>query len=351
MPLISVETLLELSELADNRTLALLTAYLDDPTGYGRIVRDVADDIRAIVEQKDASEEQLRIQEINTGILAVSAQKLKDWLPRLSSDNAQGEYYLTDIVEMAVKDDMEVLAAHPEQLEEVQGVNNRLQLCELECFYQSQQAEKLMLSGITLFDPNRIDIRGELQHGQDIVIDVNCVFEGKVVIEDNVFIGPNCVIKNATLKQGCQIHANSVIEEAEVGVDANIGPFARLRPGTVLGPDTKVGNFVETKKTRVAAGSKINHLSYVGDAEIGENVNVGAGTITCNYDGVNKYKTKLDDEVFVGSNTALVAPVSVGKSATIAAGSVVTSDVSENQLAVGRGKQRNIDGWKRPVKQ
>ncbi|MGB0998590.1 MAG: bifunctional UDP-N-acetylglucosamine diphosphorylase/glucosamine-1-phosphate N-acetyltransferase GlmU, partial [Pseudomonadales bacterium] len=323
VPLISAETLNELVELQDAQTLSLLTAIMDDPTGYGRIVRNVADEVVAIVEQKDASDEQLHINEINTGILAVPAIKLKQWLPKLSSDNAQGEYYLTDIIAMAVADDMEVEACHPQSLEEVQGVNNRLQLCELECFYQSQIAEQLMLSGVTLYDPNRIDVRGDLRVGSDIVIDVNCVFEGDVEIADDVVIGPNCYFRNVKIGRGTVIEANTVIEDSSVGSNANIGPFARLRPGSELGDKTKVGNFVETKKAKVATGSKINHLSYVGDAELGERVNVGAGTITCNYDGANKSLTELGDDVFVGSNTSLVAPVKVDNGATIGAGSVI----------------------------
>lgn len=350
VPLTSKDTLQQLIEAQDGDTLSLLTAFMEDPTGYGRIVRNVADEVVAIVEQKDASDEQLQINEINTGILAVPAAKLKQWLPKLSSDNAQGEYYLTDIIAMAVKDDMEVEACHPASLEEVQGVNNRLQLCELECYYQSVIAEQLMLNGATLFDPNRIDVRGELNTGNDVIIDVNCVFEGKVELGDDVEIGPNCYIKDAVIAAGTKINANTVIEDCSIGSNANIGPFARLRPGTKLGDDTKVGNFVETKKAIVDTGSKINHLSYVGDAELGKNVNVGAGTITCNYDGVNKSKTELGDDVFVGSNSSLVAPVKVGKAATIGAGSVVTADVKDEQLAVARGKQRNLDGWKRPVK-
>jgi len=350
VPLISEQTLRELIELQDDRTLSLLTAFMDDPTGYGRIVRDAADEVAAIVEQKDASEEQLRINEVNTGILAVSAAHLKEWLPKLSSDNAQGEYYLTDIIEMAVRSGLEVEACQPESLEEVQGVNNRLQLCELECFYQSVVAERLMMSGVTLYDPNRIDVRGDLHTGSDITIDVNCVFEGNVQLADDVVIGPNCHISNSVIGKGSVIKANSVIEDTVIGQDATIGPYARLRPGTQLGDRTKVGNFVETKKAIVAEGSKINHLSYVGDAELGENVNVGAGTITCNYDGVNKSKTELGNGVFVGSNTSLVAPVKIGDEATIGAGSVITTDVDPKQLAVARGKQRNLDGWKRPTK-
>lgn len=350
VPLIRASTLQALCDLVDQNTLALLTAYMDDPTGYGRIVRDVADDVKAIVEQKDASADQLSIQEVNTGIMSVNSSLLKAWLPKLSSDNAQAEYYLTDTIEMAVSDQKEVETHQPDSLEEVQGVNDRVQLCELECFVQSQIAEDLMRAGVKLYDPNRLDVRGKLETGVDVVIDVNTLFEGHVVIEDDVMIGPNCSIKNAHIHKGAVIKANSVIEDAEIGPNADVGPFARIRPGTVLGPNTKVGNFVETKKALVGEGSKINHLSYVGDAELGHNVNVGAGTITCNYDGVNKSKTTLGDDVFIGSNTSLVAPVELGAGSTTGAGSVITANVSEGNLAVGRAKQRNISGWKRPEK-
>lgn len=350
VPLIEANTLTELMSQVDQNTLAILTVDLPDPTGYGRIVRDAANEVRAIVEHKDASPEQLVIQEVNTGILAASAAKLHEWLPSLSSDNAQGEYYLTDVVELAAKQDMEIEAVQPAFIEEVQGVNNRLQLCELECFVQSKTAEQLMLNGVTLFDPHRIDVRGNLETGSDIIVDVNCVFEGDVKLGSHVQIGPNCVIKNATIGDGTVIQANTVIEDSVLEQDVNVGPFARIRPGTLLADGSKVGNFVETKKTQLGKGSKINHLSYVGDAQIGENVNVGAGTITCNYDGVNKSTTILEDGVFVGSNTSLVAPVKVEKQATIGAGSVVTSTVSEGQLAVARARQKNIDGWQRPSK-
>lgn len=351
VPLIQSSTLSDLLAPVSDTCMSLLTAELDDPSGYGRIIRNVADEVVAIVEQKDANAEQLAVQEVNTGILAATSNCLKDWLPRLSNENAQGEYYLTDIIAMAVQQDVDVEVAQPEYLEEVQGVNNRLQLCELECFVQTAKAEQLMLEGVTLYDPNRLDIRGELLAGQDVTIDINCVFEGRVELAEGVEIGPNCVLKDCIVGKGTKVHAHSVIESAVIGADANIGPFARLRPGTELGDRTKVGNFVETKKALVGNGSKINHLSYVGDAEIGENVNVGAGTITCNYDGVNKSRTVLGDGVFVGSNTALVAPVVVENNATIGAGSVVTADVPEDHLAVGRARQKNIAGWNRPSKE
>lgn len=350
VPLIDPDTLSQLISGLSDTSMALLTVELPDPTGYGRITRDQEGLVTAIVEHKDASPEQLAIKEVNTGILAANGADLHRWLPSLSSENAQGEYYLTDIIEMAVNEGKKVEVTQPKFVEEVQGVNNRIQLCELECFVQSQIAEQLMTEGVTLFDPHRIDVRGDLHIGSDIIIDVNCVFEGEVVLEDNVVIGPNCVIKDSIIREGTVIEAHSVVESTDIGANAKVGPFARLRPGTVLSDNTKVGNFVETKKTVVGKGSKINHLSYVGDAELGENVNVGAGTITCNYDGVNKFKTELADGVFVGSNSSLVAPVSVGKDSTIGAGSVVTSNVSDQQLAVARARQKNIDGWKRPEK-
>ncbi|RMJ02925.1 Bifunctional protein GlmU [Marinobacter litoralis] len=350
VPLTSKDTLQGMVEQLDEERLALLTVDLDNPQGYGRIVRSAEGQVQAIVEQKDATAEQQAIKEVNTGILAVSAKHLKSWLPTLSNSNAQGEYYLTDIIAMSVEHSLTVAVSQPQTAFEVQGVNNRLQLAELERWYQLQQAERLMTEGATLADPARIDVRGELTIGNDLWIDVNVVFEGKVSLGSNVSIGPGCVIKDATIADGAEIKAHSVIEGAVVGANAQIGPFARLRPGTELSANTKVGNFVETKKAIVGEGSKINHLSYVGDASLGRNVNVGAGTITCNYDGVNKFRTELGDGVFVGSNTSLVAPVKVEGGATIGAGSTITRDVAENDLAVARGKQRNISGWERPKK-
>lgn len=350
VPLTQVETLQAMVAELDERTLGLLTVTLDDPAGYGRIVRNGDNQVTSIVEQKDASETQLAIQEVNTGILAVSAKHLKSWLPTLSNANAQGEYYLTDIIAMAVDHGLSISVSQPGDAFEVQGVNNRLQLAELERWYQRQQADRLMTEGATLADPARIDVRGDLTIGNDILIDVNVVFEGEVSIGNDVSIGPGCVIKDARIADGAQIKAHSIIEGASVGVNAQIGPFARLRPGTELAADTKVGNFVETKKAVVGQGSKINHLSYVGDASLGRNVNVGAGTITCNYDGVNKFRTEIGDGVFVGSNTSLVAPVSISADATIGAGSTITRDVADSELAVARGRQRNISGWERPKK-
>ena len=350
VPLTRHETLDGLVGTLDDNTLGLLTVTMDNPQGYGRIVRNADGKVQSIVEQKDASAEQQQIREVNTGILAVSAKHLKNWLPTLSNSNAQGEYYLTDIIAMAVDQGLGVSVSQPENPFEVQGVNNRLQLAELERWFQRQQADRLMTEGATLADPARLDVRGELTIGNDLWIDVNVVFEGKVSLGSNVSIGPGCVIKDTTIADGAEIKANSVIEGAVIGAHAQIGPFARIRPGTELAANTKVGNFVETKKAIVGEGSKINHLSYVGDASLGRNVNVGAGTITCNYDGVNKYQTVLGDGVFVGSNTALVAPVTVAAEATIGAGSTITRDVADHELAVARGRQRNISGWEKPKK-
>ena len=351
VPLISTGTLQKLlAETHDGHALALLTVELADPTGYGRIVRDEAGNIQAIVEHKDASAEQHKIREVNTGILAVSARLLNEWLPKLSANNAQGEYYLTDIIAMAVANGVAVRAIHPRNEHEVQGVNDRLQLAALERVYQRGVADELLRAGVSLADPARIDVRGTLKVGSDVVIDVGCVFEGDVVLEDGVHIGPYCVVKNSHLGAGTQVEAYSHIDEAKVAADCHIGPYARLRPGADLRTEAKVGNFCEVKKSVIGEGSKVNHLTYIGDASIGRNANIGAGTITCNYDGVNKFKTEIGDNAFIGSNSALVAPVSVGAGATVAAGSVITKDVDADQLAVARTKQRNIDGWERPKK-
>lgn len=350
VPLTRHDTLDALVATLDDNTLGLLTVTMDNPHGYGRIVRNGEGKVVSIVEQKDATPEQLAIREVNTGILAVSAKHLKTWLPTLSNSNAQGEYYLTDIIAMAVEQGLSVSVSQPDDPYEVQGVNNRLQLAELERWFQRREADRLMTEGATLADPARLDVRGELSIGNDLWIDVNVVFEGKVTLGSNVSIGPGCVIKDATIAEGAEIRANSVIEGATIGASAQIGPFARIRPGTELAANTKVGNFVETKKAVVGEGSKINHLSYVGDASLGRNVNVGAGTITCNYDGVNKYRTVIGDGVFVGSNTSLVAPVTIAAGATIGAGSTITRDVADSELAVARGRQRNISGWEKPGK-
>jgi bifunctional UDP-N-acetylglucosamine pyrophosphorylase / glucosamine-1-phosphate N-acetyltransferase len=350
VPLIKPTTLMKLVESAGANSLALLTVELNNPAGYGRIVRDQAGQITKIVEQKDASESQLSITEVNTGILAVAAEKLNKWLPALSSDNAQGEYYLTDIISMAVNDGMDIIAQQPEADWEVQGVNNREQLSRLERIYQSNQATHLMSQGATIADPNRIDIRGTLTVGQDVFIDINCVFIGDVTLAENVTIGPNCVIENASIGAGSNIKANTIIESATVANYCDVGPFARLRPNTQLSDKARVGNFVELKNTRLGHSSKANHLAYVGDSDVGANCNIGAGTITCNYDGANKFKTIMGDNVFIGSNSTLVAPVTIEKDGFVGAGSTVTKDIPAQNLAIGRGKQKNIEGWNRPSK-
>ena len=350
VPLIEVETLQRLLKLAAPQQLGLLTVELDDPTGYGRIVRDAAGKVTAIVEQKDANDAERAITEGNTGILAVPFERLGDWMSRLSNNNAQGEYYLTDVIAMAVSDGLVVATEHPHDAMEVQGANDRKQLAELERHYQLRAARRLMAQGVTLRDPARFDVRGEVTVGRDVLIDINVILEGKVVIEDDVVIGPNCVIKDSTLRKGVVIKANSHIEGAILGEGSDAGPFARLRPGTVLEARAHVGNFVELKNAHMGEGAKAGHLTYLGDAEIGARTNIGAGTITCNYDGANKWKTVLGEDVFIGSNNSLVAPVDISAGATTAAGSTITQNVDKAQLAVGRARQKNIDGWKRPEK-
>lgn len=351
VPLLKAQTIQTLLKKVSLTSLALLTVNLDDPTGYGRIVRDKDHAVIKIVEQKDANEAELQITEGNTGILACKGSQLKQWLSRLGNNNAQNEYYLTDIIEMAVEDGLSIETTQAGSQDEVLGVNNRSQLAHLERVYQLQQAEALMAQGVTLRDPSRVDVRGEFTAlGQDIDVDVNVIFEGVNRIGSQVKIGPNCVIKNATIGEGVEILANSVIEDAIVGAGSRIGPFARLRPETELADHVHIGNFVEIKKSTVATGSKINHLSYIGDSEVGAKVNIGAGTITCNYDGVNKFKTVIGDGAFIGSDSQLVAPVTIGKNATIGAGSTITRDTPEDQLTLSRVKQINVAGWQRPVK-
>ncbi len=350
VPLTQVETLTRLLEQANDSQLGLLTVNLADPAGYGRIVRNAAGVVQAIVEHKDASDAQRAIREGNTGILAVPGKRLGDWLGRLSNSNAQGEYYLTDVIAMAVADGLTVATERAADEMEVLGANDRIQLAQLECHYQQRMARRLMAQGVTLRDPHRFDVRGEVSIGRDVTIDINVILEGKVVIEDDVQIGPNCVIKDSVLRKGAIVKANSHLEGAEMGEGADCGPFARLRPGTKLGAKAHVGNFVELKNAVLGQGAKAGHLSYLGDAEIGARTNIGAGTITCNYDGANKFRTIMGEDVFIGSNSALVAPVTLGDRATTGAGSVVTSDVPADMLAVGRAKQRNIEGWKRPTK-
>ncbi|WP_460115858.1 bifunctional UDP-N-acetylglucosamine diphosphorylase/glucosamine-1-phosphate N-acetyltransferase GlmU [Pseudomonas sp. H2_D02] len=350
VPLIEVETLQRLLKHVAPRQLGLLTVELVDPTGYGRIVRNAEGQVTAIVEQKDANEAQRAITEGNTGILAVPAERLGDWMSRLSNNNAQGEYYLTDVIAMAVADGLAVATEQPLDAMEVQGANDRRQLAELERHYQLRAARRLMAQGVTLRDPSRFDVRGEVSVGRDVVIDINVILEGKVVIEDDVVIGPNCVIKDSTLRKGVEVKANSHLDGAVMGEGSDAGPFARLRPGTVLEARAHVGNFVELKNAHLGEGAKAGHLTYLGDAEVGARTNIGAGTITCNYDGANKWKTVLGEDVFIGSNNSLVAPVDISSGATTAAGSTLTQNVDKGQLAVGRARQRNIDGWKRPEK-
>jgi bifunctional UDP-N-acetylglucosamine pyrophosphorylase/glucosamine-1-phosphate N-acetyltransferase len=350
VPMLEESTLRALTSSCAQGSLALLTVELADPSGYGRIVRDEQGQVRSIVEEKDCTTAQRAISEVNTGILALAAADLNRWLPTLSSDNAQGEYYLTDLIAMAATEGYRIQTCQPRLQQEVEGINSRSQLAAMERWYQGQLAEQLMAAGASLCDPARIDIRGSLITGQDVNIDINLVVRGDVVLGDDVHIGPNCLLSNCRVGDGVEILANSVVEDAVIESQSTIGPFARLRPGTVLRKGAKIGNFVETKNTTVGAGSKVNHLSYVGDCLIGEESNIGAGTITCNYDGANKHKTTIGDRVFIGSNTSLVAPITVGTGATVGAGSTVVRNVDAEQLAVTRVKQQNIDGWQRPTK-
>lgn len=355
VPLIQSNTLETLvntvsSEDADKAPLGLLTVCLSNPTGYGRILRNEQNQVIGIVEKKDANPEQLNIQEVNTGFMAIPGDFLIEALPKLSNENAQGEFYLTDLVALAEQGGVPILTENPVTATEVEGVNNKLQLANLERCYQRQLAQDLMVAGATLIDPERIDIRGSVQVGMDVFIDANVIFVGDVILQDGVSIGANCIITDSTIGAGSNIQPFTVIEDSVVGSQCNIGPYARLRPNTELKDQAKIGSFVETKKSVVGKGSKVNHLSYVGDAEIGEGVNVGAGTITCNYDGANKYKTVLEDGVFIGSNTALVAPLTVGSGATVGAGSVITKNVENDKLAIARAKQAQISGWERPKK-
>ena len=348
VPLIQHSTLHQMQQAGDG--LVLLTVNLDEPTGYGRIVRDAQGDVQCIVEQKDATPEQLQIREVNTGILLAPTAKLRAWLGKLGNNNAQGEYYLTDIVAMAVNEGVAVHTVQPAQRWEVEGINNKVQLATLERVWQQEVATRLMARGVTLADPARIDVRGKLTCGRDVEIDVGCIFEGEVALGDRVQVGAYSVIRDAVIAQGTQIAPYSHIDSSEVGANCHIGPYARLRPGTKLADDVHIGNFVEVKNSAIDKGSKANHLSYIGDSTVGSRVNVGAGTITCNYDGANKHRTVIEDDVFIGSDTQLVAPVKVGKGATIGAGSTITKDAPAGELTLSRGKQVTIAGWTRPVK-
>ncbi|MDI5935078.1 bifunctional UDP-N-acetylglucosamine diphosphorylase/glucosamine-1-phosphate N-acetyltransferase GlmU [Halomonas kalidii] len=350
VPLIRRETLATLLEGVDEQHMGLLTVTLPDPGGYGRILRNASGEAVAIVEHKDASQKELAIRECNTGIMAMTAAQLRRWLPQLSADNAQGEYYLTDVIAMAAAEGVKIATTQPAQALEVEGVNNRAQMARLERAHQRELAERLMAEGVALLDPARLDIRGTLTCGHDVEIDVGCVFEGDVELGEGVRIGPHCVIRDSHIGAETLVEPHSVIEGAVAAGRNRIGPFARLRPGSRLAVGAKVGNFVETKNVELGEGSKINHLSYVGDASLGRDVNVGAGTITCNYDGANKHRTEIGDEAFIGSNTALVAPVSVGKGATVGAGSTISKDVPDNALAVSRGRQVSKADWPRPTK-
>jgi bifunctional UDP-N-acetylglucosamine pyrophosphorylase/glucosamine-1-phosphate N-acetyltransferase len=349
VPLTSPSTLQKLANAAGADKLAVLTVELEDPTGYGRIVRKNGN-IIGIVEQKDADESQRAIREINTGIMVAPTAMLKKWLGTLSNNNAQGEYYLTDIVSRAVADSVEVVSTQPAAEWETLGVNSKVQLAELERIHQRNVARALLEHGVTLADPERLDVRGTLTCGRDVFIDVGCVFEGNVSLEEGASIGAYCIIKNSSVAAGTQIKPFSHIEGASVGPRCLIGPYARLRPGTALSDEVHVGNFVEVKNSSVASGSKANHLSYIGDTTIGSRVNIGAGTITCNYDGVNKFRTVIEDDAFIGSDSQLVAPVTVGKGATVGAGTTLTKDAPAGKLTVSRARQSTIEGWQRPVK-
>lgn len=348
-PLITKATLEKLIASKPEKGIALLTVQLDNPTGYGRIIRENGN-VVAIVEQKDANTEQLKIQEVNTGVMVSDGASFKKWLARVGNNNAQGEYYLTDLIALANQDGCQVTAVQASDVMEVEGANNRLQLAALERYYQRKQAEALLLEGVMLYDPARFDLRGTLQHGKDVEIDVNVLIEGSVILGNRVKIGAGCVLKNVVIGDDVEIKPYSILEDSSIGEKAAIGPFSRLRPGAELAAETHVGNFVEIKKSLVGKGSKVNHLTYIGDAEIGSNCNIGAGTITCNYDGANKFKTIIGDDVFVGSDTQLVAPVTVANGATLGAGSTITRDVAENELVITRVPQRHIQGWQRPTK-
>jgi bifunctional UDP-N-acetylglucosamine pyrophosphorylase / glucosamine-1-phosphate N-acetyltransferase len=350
VPLIEAGTLRPLVDAALAGKLALLGVRLENPAGYGRIIRDAGGRVVRVVEQKDASPAELAVTEVNTGILAAPAGRLRAWLEGLSNANVQGEYYLTDCVAAAVADGVRVEAMPAPTIAEVLGINDRAQLAAMETALRARITSELMAAGVSFVDPARVDVRGRLDCGRDVIVDVNAVFEGVVELGDDVMIGPNVVIRNSRLGAGCVVLPNTIIDGADIGPGCELGPFARLRPGAELAEGVKIGNFVELKKSRIGAGSKVNHLSYIGDTEIGTRVNVGAGTITCNYDGANKHCTVIGDAAFIGSNTALVAPVEIGAGATIGAGSTITKDAPPGQLTVGRARQETVPGWKRPAR-
>lgn len=348
VPLITNETLTDLVVAAEDSHFSLLTCLVDDPRGYGRIVRNDNDEVIRIVEEKDASNDEKKIDEINTGMMVTNGKALKQWIGELERNNAQNEFYLTDVIEMAVRDGVEINTVQPHSIVEIRGVNDRAQLSELERYYQLIQAHQLMRKGITIMDPSRFDLRGDLEIDSDCYLDINVILEGRLKIGSGVRIGANCIIKDTVIDDDVEILPNSIIENAVIGKACRIGPFARIRPETVLNENVHVGNFVEIKKSIVGNASKVNHLSYIGDAEIGIDSNIGAGVITCNYDGANKHKTIIGDNVFVGSDVQLIAPVSISSGATIAAGTTITKDVAENELAISRTLQKSISDWKRP---
>ena len=350
VPLITAASLQNLLQELDSHQLAILTAIFDNPTGYGRILRNENNHVTSIVEQKDATPDQQAIQEINTGILAGNVGKLKQWLNSLNTNNAQGEEYLTDVVAIANEAGETIVATQPHSNDETNGINSKVELASIERRYQQLAAQQYLEQGLTIIDPTRFDVRGEFDFGQDCLVDINTIINGKVSLGSNVTIHANCVLTDCVIGDDTVIHPNTVLENCRIGNNANIGPFARIRPGTVLANDTRIGNFVELKNTQLATGSKVNHLSYVGDSQVGQNTNIGAGVITCNYDGANKHQTIIGDNAFIGSNAQLVAPVTVNDGATIAAGSTITQTVPEDNLAVARSKQKNLAGWNRPKK-
>jgi bifunctional UDP-N-acetylglucosamine pyrophosphorylase/glucosamine-1-phosphate N-acetyltransferase len=350
VPLTRADTLKRLIETASDGSLAVLTVELADPSGYGRIVRDTQGKLIGIVEHKDANDVQRSIREVNTGIMALPTRRLASWLGKLENNNAQQEYYLTDVIKLAVAAAVPIKSAQPASEWESAGVNSKVELSQLERIFQREQAARLLEQGVSLADPARIDIRGNLKCGRDVAIDINCVFEGDVTLEDGASVGANCVLKNVRVAAGALLHPFCHLEDAVVGANARIGPYARLRPGTKLGEDVHIGNFVEIKNSEFDSHSKANHLAYIGDATVGKKVNIGAGTITCNYDGANKHRTIIEDEAFIGSDTQLVAPVTVGKGATLGAGTTLTKDAPPGELTISRAKQTTLTGWKRPVK-